>query len=94
MDMGIFRDGVPQTTLNITVATLIKKGPGSLVSFSVTVAGAAGTINDSATAGAAAAGNAMVATPGALTVAFVPFTFQNGLVVVPGAGQTVTVCWQ
>lgn len=94
MDMGIFRDGIPQTTLNITAATLIKKGPGSLVSFSITVAGAAGTINDAATTGAAAAANAICATPAVVEAVFLPFTFQNGLVVVPGAAQTVTVCWQ
>jgi hypothetical protein len=91
---GIFREGIPQNTLNITSATLIKAAPGMLVSFAVTVAGAAGTINDCATTGAAAAANAICATPATVEAIHFPFNFQNGLVVAPGAGQTVTVCWQ
>ncbi|MDE2471884.1 MAG: hypothetical protein KGL35_24950 [Bradyrhizobium sp.] len=91
--MTVFSGDVPQTTLNITVATLIKAAPGMLVSFSVNVAGAAGTINDAATVGAAAAANAICATPAAVEAVFFPAKFQNGLVVVPGAGQTVTVTW-
>jgi hypothetical protein len=92
--MGIFRDGIPETTLNITTPTLIKKGPGSLVSFTISVAGAAGTINDAATVGGAAASNVICATPAAAQAVFIPFTFQNGLVVSPGAAQVISVCWQ
>jgi hypothetical protein len=92
--MGIFRDGIPQTTLNITTAQVIKAAPGCLVSFSVSVAGVAGTINDVATTAAAAASNVICATPATVEAIYFPFTFQKGLVVVPGAGQTITVCWQ
>lgn len=91
----IFRDELPQSALNITTTTLIKAAPGMLVSFAVTVAGsAAGTINDSATTGAAAASNAMAPTPNTAGIYYYPAQFKNGLVVVPGTGQTIVVNYQ
>ena len=84
----------PQTTLNITSATVVKIGSGMLLGLSVTVAGAAGTINDCVTTGAASAANTMVASPAAVEVVQCNIPFYNGLVVAPGAGQTVVVTWQ
>ena len=92
----IFRDQAPQSQLNITSATLVKPTSGMLVGFAVTVFGSgAGTINDAASTGAAAASNAMVATPTtASSTTYFPMQFKNGLVVVPGTGQTITVSYQ
>lgn len=83
-----------QSTLNITAATLIKAGPGEIVSFAISVAGAAGTINDAASTGGAAAANVICATPAAVEAVHFPFKFQNGLVVVPGAAQVISVSWR
>lgn len=90
----IFRDQAPQSSLNITSATVVKTVPGMLVAFSVVVAGAAGTINDTTTTGGAAASNVMASTPAVAGTYYYPMQFKNGLVVVPGAGQTVAVSYQ
>jgi hypothetical protein len=92
----IFRDQAPQSQLNITSSTLVKPTSGMLVGFAVTVFGSgAGTINDAASTGAAAASNAMVALPTtASSTTYFPMQFKNGLVVVPGTGQTITVSYQ
>lgn len=53
------------TTLNITAAAVIKATPGTIYRIAVIAAGSAGvlTLNDVATTGAAAAGNAIVSIP-------------------------------
>lgn len=81
------------SALNITAATLLKAGRGYIVRISVIVAGTAGTINDAATVGAAATANEIGAIPA--TVGVVPFEFPYfaGLVITPGAGQTVSVAY-
>lgn len=83
-------------TLNITTATALKSQPGQVISFAVLVAGAAGTINDCTTTGAAAASNAVCAMPAAVTAGFVPVNVNTtaGIVVAPGAAQVVAVQWQ
>jgi hypothetical protein len=60
------------------------------------VAGAAGTINDCATTGAAAAGNAICAMPATVTQGFVRVDAKTtlGIVVAPGAAQVVAVSWE
>jgi hypothetical protein len=83
-------------TLNITTATALKAQPGTVFSFAVLVAGAAGTINDCATTGAAAAANAICAMPATVTQGFVPVNVKTtlGIVVTPGAAQVVAVSWE
>ena len=73
--------------------TLVSAGAGYLVSFAVTVAGAAGTLNNAATTGAAAASNALCATPATVGIYPVGARFTNGLVINPGAGQTLLVTY-
>ena len=90
----IFRDQAPQSALNITAATVIKPVSGMLVAFSVVVAGVAGTINDTTTTGGAAASNVMATTPAVVGAYYFPMQFKNGLVVTPGAGQTIAVSYQ
>lgn len=83
------------STLNITGAVVIKAAPGRVFKVSVIVAGSgAGTVNDCATTGAAAASNQIGSTP--TTVGTVDFNWPmaSGIVVVPGAGQTLAVTWE
>jgi hypothetical protein len=83
------------TTLkNITVATVVKATPGTVISFTVVVAGAAGTINDCATTGAAAAANQIATTPAAVGNTQLNFPCSTGIVVVPGAGQTIAINYE
>lgn len=84
------------STYNITAATLIKAGSGKLKRYSILVAGAAGTINDAASTGTAAAANAMFVLPAVVGTVDLGtgWVFGSGLVVSPGAGQTVSVDWE
>lgn len=81
------------TTATVTAQTLVVTGPGRLVSFAVTVAGAAGTINNAAATANAAAANALCATPAVVGVTQVGAIFTNGLVISPGAGQSLNVTY-
>jgi hypothetical protein len=83
------------STLNITGSVVIKATPGRVFKVSVIVAGgAAGTINDCATTGAAAATNQIGTAP--TTVGTVDFNWPmaTGIVVVPGSGQTLAITWE
>lgn len=80
--------------LNITTATVVKAAAGELVCFNVTVAGAAGTINDVTTTGAAAAANVIAAIPAVVGSYCGRFPFLSGLVVAPGSAQVVSVSYQ
>ena len=80
---------------NLTAATLVKAGAGRIIKFAVIVAGsAAGTINDSATTGGAAAANEIAVIPNTVGIYSLEWPTVNGLVVVPGTGQTVAVSYQ
>jgi alpha-L-arabinofuranosidase len=82
------------TTATVTAQTLVVAGQGRLVSVSVTVAGAAaGTINNSATTGGAAASNVLVAVPNAVGIIQCGQKFTYGLVISPGAGQSLNVTY-
>lgn len=80
------------STLNITVATVIKAAPGRMVRISVIVAGSAvGSVNDVATTGAAAVGNQIWVIPNAVGMTTIEWPCLVGIVVVPGTGQTLAV---
>lgn len=87
--------GGTQTTLDITAATLIKALPGRIYTVSVLVAGsAAGAVYDAiATTGNTVADQVAVLpnTVGVINTNAWPCA--NGIVVVPGTGQTVAVAW-
>ena len=88
--------GPANTSLALNAATVIKVGSGFLFGAWITVAGAAGTLNDSATVLGSGAANVIAPTNAA--AAFVNFPtggvpFTNGLVYNPGAGQSCTVFW-
>jgi len=91
------RTGVAQTgqglssSLNISAATVIKATPGRLVRISVIVAGSVGTANDCTTTGGAAAANEIAVIPAAVGPVLLDWPCLAGIVVVPGAGQTIAV---
>ena len=61
---------------------------------SVVVAGTGeGTINNASSTGAVAAGNALCATPTTIGVYPVGQVYANGLVIVPGAGQSINITY-
>jgi hypothetical protein len=79
---------------NITGPTVIKTNPGRAVRYSVIVAGTGvGSINDCVTTGAAGVANQITVTP--TTVGTYPLEWPavTGIVVVPGAGQTLAIAY-
>ena len=84
-----------QTSATVTAPTLVVASAGTLLGYSVTVAGtAAGTINNATTTGTTTAANALVAIPAVVGVAAgINVAFSQGLVIVPGAGQSVNVTY-
>jgi len=83
-----------KTALNISAATAVKAVAGRIVKVSVIVAGsAAGTINDAATTGAAASANEVAVIPNTVGVYDIDMPTSNGIVIVPGTGQTVAVSY-
>jgi hypothetical protein len=82
----------PQTHFNITAATVVKATPGTILRFNVVSAGtAAGTINDCATTGAAAAANAVATIPEVVGPVALDWPCAVGIVVTPGAGQVLSI---
>lgn len=87
-------NGALATRLNLTAATLVKATPGTIVSVSVIVAGTApGSVNDATTVGAAATANEVAVIPNTVGAMRVDFPCLAGIVVTPGAGQTVSVAF-
>jgi len=83
-------------TYNITTATVVKATPGTILKVSVIVAGAAGTLNNCITTGAAAASNQVAvlpATVGTIDFGSAGWPCSAGITVVPGAGQTIAISW-
>lgn len=81
-----------QSALNITAATVIKAGPGVVVSIGVLVVGTSvGTVNDCLTTGAAAVTNQVAPIPEAVGTYAIGALCATGIVVVPGTGQTLAV---
>jgi hypothetical protein len=93
-------NGAAQTYLNIsgassktviTTSTLVKTGAGRIASVSVIVGGAAGAIYDANATGATTGQIGVISTTIGVYVWNIPFS--TGLVVTPGAGQTVSVSY-
>jgi hypothetical protein len=92
------------TSQTVTASTLIFAGSGRLVNFSIVVKGSTnGMIYNSATVAGAAAANALCAVPAPSTTGDAPYAgigvypanliFLNGLVIVPGTGQSINVTY-
>jgi len=83
-----------QSALYLTTATLVKGGLGRVAKVNVIVAGsAAGSVNDVGIAAGAVAGNQIAVIPNTVGTYDINFPFFNGLVIVPGTGQTVAVSY-
>ena len=82
-----------KTFFNITTTTLIKAGTGRIAKISVLVAGSGnGAVHDAATTGAVAAANKLaVILDTSTTILNIDMPVFNGIVVVPGTGQTLAV---
>jgi hypothetical protein len=99
MSDGIYTRQGKGSALNITAATLVATvpkdfsiGQGRLARVQVLVAGTAGgAAYDSATVAGAAAANQIAAWPNTIGTYTIDMPFIAGLVVTPGAGQTVAV---
>jgi hypothetical protein len=81
------------TSQTVTAATVIATGEGFLVNFSVVVAGAAGVIYNFNSVTSPPASGALAATPATVGIYSAGMVFTSGLVVVPGAGQSVNVTY-
>jgi hypothetical protein len=83
-----------KNTLNLSTTTLVKTGSGRIATLSITTAGtASGGLFDAATVDAATSANLLVVVPDAIGVFAVNMTYQNGLVYIPGTGQTAAICY-
>ncbi len=79
-----------QNSTNVSSTTLVKSGTGRLAMVSIVVSGSGnGTIYDSSSA--ASLSNPIFVIPNTPGVIFANLPISNGIVVVPGSGQTVTV---
>ena len=82
------------TSATVTANTLVVIGKGRLVNYAVVVAGTGvGGVYDSATIADAAAANQLCATVETLGVFETGQIFTNGLVIKPGAGQSINVTY-
>ena len=75
----------------IAASTLVSTAPGRLAVVSVTTAGAVGVIYDANATGVTT--KPIYSIPAALGAVLVNVPVVNGIVVVPGAGQVVTVTY-
>jgi hypothetical protein len=83
-----------QTTKDITAATALKTSAGRVAKVSVLVVGTStGSVNDCATTGAVALANQVAVIPEAVGVYDIDMPTSAGIVITPGAGQTLAVSW-
>jgi hypothetical protein len=92
--------GGPQTLLGITSPTVVKTTPGNVINVSVIVDGTTpGTVNDANTTASANNSNAITTLPSPsgqqsiLDITQVMFPCKVGIVVIPGTGQTIAICF-
>lgn len=80
-----------KTALDLTAATLIHTGEAWVARLSVLVAGAAGAVYDANTIATATAGRKLCVIPATVGIHEIFMPVSRGIVVVPGAGQEVSV---
>jgi len=94
LSSSINRDQGSVTSTTVSADTLVVTGRGYIASFSITVAGSSsGTINNAQTVALSSASNALCATPTTIGVYKAGLVFTNGLVIKPGAGQSINVTY-
>jgi hypothetical protein len=82
-----------KTFLGATSDNLVSTSSGRLVNLIVSVAGSAGTVHDAATVAGATSSNVIAVIPATAGVHVINVPFTNGLVIKPGASQTVGVTY-
>jgi hypothetical protein len=87
------------TALGITAATVVKPASGRVGTVSVIVPGSTnGGIYDALTTAQAAASNQIAVAPAFATAQIAPLTVnmvtQNGIVAIPGTGQTLAISYE
>lgn len=86
------RAGGNQSARDISAATVIKAAPGTVFRVSVTTAGtAAGAIYDAAATNGNTAANLVATIPDAVGVTLLEWPCTNGILIVPGTGQVLSV---
>lgn len=80
-----------QVANGVTAATVVMAGPGRLGALSVIVGAAGGVVYDSKTASITT--NPICAIPATAGVYAIDMPYSNGLLIVPGAGSTVTASY-
>jgi len=80
--------------LNITSATVVKASAGYIGRVSVVVAGAAGAIYDYASTSGYAAANEIAVLPATIGLTAYDWPVSTGILVVPGAGQTISISFR
>ena len=78
----------------LSANTLIKAGSGRLTRVSVTTAGAAGAVYDSATVGGIGAGNLIGVVPATVGVYLFDWPVNFGIVYAPGAAQVASISYE
>lgn len=90
--VGFF--GGQQTSATVTSSTLVVNGSGVIVNFSVTTGGTtAGAVHDAGTTATASASNALAIAPTTAGTYTGVHRFTKGIVIVPGAGQSINVTY-
>ena len=80
--------------LEISSPTLVQLGPSKLADVVVIVAGSTvGYIYDAGTVAAAVTGKRAFVIPNTVGMLQASFPFQNGIVVIPGSGQIVSISY-
>lgn len=92
MSDGIFVRQGQSALNNITAATVVKPAPGRIVRVQVLVAGsAAGAVYDATSTSGNTVANQVGVTPNVAGSYLIDHPCVNGVVVAPGAGQTLAV---
>lgn len=81
------------TSVTVTDLTIIFVGSGRLVNFSVVVAGSANGLIYNASTDTPLASQALCATPNTIGIYPCGQVFTSGLVIEPGAGQSINVTY-
>ena len=88
------RQGGSRSVLNISAATVIKLTPGTLFTINVNTAGsAAGTAYDATTVGGNTAANLIADIPNVVGSISLKWPCANGILIVPGTGQVLSVAF-
>lgn len=91
----VVNDGGTSSQLAIAASAVVKASAGVVVRVSVTVAGSTtGSVYDANTLPSAGAANLVGVIPNTVGVYYFSFPMNNGIVVAPGTGQTVSVSYK